>query len=234
MILDRANSRLGPANAVTGNVGYHSKRIQAGLSTQIVVSVVDELGTKYVIGAIQEMTINQARGLTEISEVGTDGCIQIVPTSATKFTATLNRMIFDFQRLPQALQRDFRIISAQRRPFDIVITDYNPYLTGINQAPTITKTVDGTESVPALAPTTDFSMIETTLVNCWFSSLAMTLNQGTFTVVENSGITFEAMVDTTPPIISSQNSDPVERAAGTTKTASVMSQADRIPTAPST
>ena len=230
MVLDRTNTgNRGIGNASTGGVGMHSKRIQAGLSTQIVIQVA-EGGVKYTIGAIQKIDIKTSRGLGDVVEVGTDGLIAIIPKEATKFTASITRTVFDFQRLPQALQREFRHIHAQRRPFDIIITDYNPYI-GANGTPTGGDTEDsggggGTGVSDEGVVTPDSNAVTTVLKNCWFSSLSVSYEASNYLITENAGLSFETMYDTTEVNTLAGPRDRLERKTNTSNAASVMSAAD--------
>jgi hypothetical protein len=230
MALNRVNAgNRGLGNASNAGVGVHSKRIQAGLSTQIVIQV-EEGGQKYVVGAIQSIRINQTRPLGETVEVGTDGIISIQPTAATKFSAELTRVVFDFQRLPQALQREYRNINAQRRPFDIVITDYNPYI-GTNGVPTGGDTESsggggGTEVSDEGAVTTDANSIETVLKNCWFGNLNISFEASNYIITETASLQFEHMYDTVAPNTLAGDRDRLERLSGTSNSASVMSAFD--------
>src|SRR5271157_1655295 len=102
-----------------------------GLSTQIVIKV-----SGVPVGALQNLTVNQARPLERIKEIGTDGCIEIVPSGITTFELTASRIVFDEVRLPEAFLRGFRFINAQRLPFDIEIYDLSaitPAGTGLGE-----------------------------------------------------------------------------------------------------
>ena len=95
-----------------------TSKISTGLSTQIVVKVNAE-----TVGAIQSLTIQQTRPLQRIGEVGLDGTLEIVPRGITTYSATINRIVFDRLRLPEALLRGFVNIGSQLLPFDIQIID---------------------------------------------------------------------------------------------------------------
>ncbi|CAN5950587.1 unnamed protein product [Sphagnum jensenii] len=68
-------------------------------------------------------TINEARTVTMVNEVGTDGSIDSAPTASAKFSGTINRIRFDRMRATEALGRDFLHVHSQRIPFDIDIYD---------------------------------------------------------------------------------------------------------------
>jgi hypothetical protein len=95
-----------------------SQAINSTLSTQIIIKVNNE-----PVGALQRLTVNQTRPLTRIQEIGTDGVIEIVPSGATNFELTADRIVFDQLRLPEAFSRGFRFINSQRLPFDILVID---------------------------------------------------------------------------------------------------------------
>ena len=57
---------------------------RTALSTQIIIMVNNE-----PVGAVQSFSEKQDRSNKRISEVGTDGTIEIVPSSAAKITLTL-------------------------------------------------------------------------------------------------------------------------------------------------
>lgn len=178
------NPQFGTGREVTGNYagsgsGYHSRVIQAGLSTQIVVSARDANGEKYPIGAIQTLTPTETRPLGRISEVGTDGVIQITPTAATTVDLAIVRLVFDYQRLPAAFQRGFRHIHSARLPFDIDVRDYNPYQELAN--------INGGSDTAA----TDW--LETTYINCWLQNYTYTYDQGNYIITENATVWAEGV-----------------------------------------
>lgn len=232
MVLNRSNAgNRGIGNASNGGVGLHSKRIQAGLSTQIVIQV-EEGGQKYAIGAIQSLKVNQTRPTADIAEVGTDGLVGIVPSAAATFTADITRIVFDFQRLPQALQREFRHIHAQRRPFDIVITDYNPYI-GANGTPTGADTDStggggGTTVSDEGVVTQDANAVETVLKNCWFTSLSFSYEHSNYLITETAALKFETMYDNVNANTLAGDRDRLERLTNTSSAASIMSAADGV------
>lgn len=200
MVLNRVNAgNRGIGQQSNPGSALYSKRIQAGLSTQIVIQVEDEAtGQKYAIGAIQSLSINESRSIETIKEVGTDALVGIVPVSPTTYSASLSRIVFDFQRLPQALQREYRHIHAQRRPFDIVITDYNPYIQGPN-GPVEAADGSGAGSTP-IDPVTgavgdEPTKFTTRLRNCWFGNLRVEYTASSFMITESAEITFQAIWD---------------------------------------
>jgi hypothetical protein len=95
-----------------------SSNISTGLSTQILVKVENE-----TVGAIQSLQISQSRSLNRVKELGLDGILEIVPQAPTEFEATIQRVVFDRLRLPEAFARGFINIKSQLVPFDILIID---------------------------------------------------------------------------------------------------------------
>jgi hypothetical protein len=91
---------------------------QTSLSTLITVKV---RGTP--VGAIQELRIDQNRDMNVWEEIGTDGVVEIHPKGAAKITFSVTRIVFDQLRLPEAFNRGFLNLQAQRIPFDVEIVD---------------------------------------------------------------------------------------------------------------
>ncbi len=170
---------------VTGAIGstspvispLHDKRLQVGLSTQIIVEAQDVEGSFRAIGAIQNLTPTETRPLQRIGEVGTDAVIQITPTSFTTITLEVTRIVFDYQRLPAAFQRGFRHIHSQRIPFDIQITDYNPYQEVANAA----------GGIP--------NAIVTRYVNCWIARYSSPYTAENYIITETATIEAEHVFD---------------------------------------
>lgn len=231
MVLNRVNSgnrSIGNGQTTAAGVGFHSKRIQAGLSTQITIQVVAEDGKRYTVGAVQKLDYSQARTLNEYKEVGTDGIIQLAPSSATTHNLTINRMVFDFQRLPQALQREFRHIHAQRRPFDIVVVDYNPYIaTPAGVTDTDGAGGGGQATIDtATGSISPISVITTTFKNCWFKSLDISFGADNYQIAENASLQCETVFDNEEVVTLAGPTDALERKTNTSAAASVMSAFD--------
>jgi hypothetical protein len=134
---------------------------RTALSTQIIVYVNTE-----PVGAIQSFQETQARANKRISEVGTDGVIEIVPQSPAQVTLTVQRIVFDGLSLPESFSRGFKNIHSQRIPFDIVVID---------------KFTGGGDN----------DAVVTTYHNCWFSNLSKTFQVSDYTIVENANIDCE-------------------------------------------
>ena len=161
---------------------FHSRAIQAGLSTQIIITAEDANGDAQPIGAIQTLEPTEDRMLVRISEVGTDGVIQIVPQTATTIVLAVTRLVFDYQRLPAAFQRGFRHIHAARVPFDVVVYDYNPY-----QELSRAKEGDGDSGdIPS-------ELLTTTYYNCWLQNYLYTYDQSNYLISESASIWAEGV-----------------------------------------
>lgn len=132
------------------------------LSTQIIIMVNNE-----PIGAAQELSIEQRRQLKRIKEIGTDGTIEIVPTSSADISVSMRRIAFDGLSMTESMSRGFRNINSQRIPFDIVMIDQ---YTG----------------------TGDDAVI-TTLHGCWFSSLSVSYSAEDYLIAEQGNIEVEYM-----------------------------------------
>jgi hypothetical protein len=133
---------------------------RTGLSTQVIVYVNGE-----PVGAIQSFQETQSRSNKPITEVGTDGIVELVPQSAAKFTLSVNRIVFDGLSLPESFARGFKNIHAQRIPFDIVVID---------------KFTGGGDNA-----------VVTTYHNCWFNNLSKTYQTSDYTIAETAGIDCE-------------------------------------------
>lgn len=221
--INRVNGR-GVGNSTTANTPLHGKRIQAGLSTQIIVKVKDGGGgtadNEYVIGAIQQLQVTETRDIVEVYELGTDAIIQLVPRASTTYSLDIDRIVFDFQRLPQALQREYRHIHAQRRPFDIVITDYNPYLSGV------TGPAEPQLGAAEPSPAENTTQVNTTFGNCWFTRLNFSYRANEYLITESCNLKCEYVIDSVAPETIKPTADTLERGQGTDINASVMSAFD--------
>jgi hypothetical protein len=147
-----------PAYPKTGSTLDYTTR--SALSTQMIIMVGNE-----PVGAVQSFNISQNRSLKEVTEIGTDGIIEIVPQSANKVSLKINRMYFDGISLPEAFSRGFRNLQSQRIPFDIVVIDQT---TG----------------------TGDNAIIET-YHNCWFESLSQNFSSDNYTIVQDASVRCE-------------------------------------------
>lgn len=106
----------------TGTLLYNpangKNRTAIGLSTNIVIKVGPS-----IVGAIKSISVNEARQIGSIYEVGTDGIIDSTPTSAATVDGACNRVRFDRMRMAEAFGRGFIHLKSQRFPFDIEIID---------------------------------------------------------------------------------------------------------------
>lgn len=143
--------------------------IATGLSTSIIIEV-----NSIPVGAIQSLSATQNRGLGEVTEVGTDGIIEIVPNAPTRTSLRVTRVVFDGRRLTVALGRQFHNIQAQRFPFDISVFDNS------NAA---ASNVEGDPS--------NVGQVVHVYRNCWFESLDVTYTSRDYIVTENASIKCE-------------------------------------------
>lgn len=144
-----------PAYPKTGSI--LNSNIHTGLSTQIIIKVNDE-----PVGAIQQLSETQTRGIKRITEVGVDGVIEMVPQSATEVNLQATRVAFDGLSLPEAFSRGFKNIQSQRIPFDIVVIDQQT----------------GTGS----------NAVVTTYHDCWFSSVGTTYSSSDYIISQTATI----------------------------------------------
>jgi len=93
-------------------------KTSTGLSTNIVIKVGPN-----TVGAVQELSVTEARPISQVDEVGTDGHIDSTPKSSTNISGRCVRVRFDRMRIAEAFSRGFVHVSSQRVPFDIVIID---------------------------------------------------------------------------------------------------------------
>jgi len=141
-------------------------RTSTGLSTQIIIKV-----NNVAVGALQNLNVTQARPLQRISEVGTDGVVEIVPSGATTYDLAVTRVVFDQLRLPEAFSRSFRFIGAQRVPFDIEIYD-------LNNADEQNAAVDATAG----------GIVVMKYVNCWFQNYSTPYTADNYLISETATI----------------------------------------------
>lgn len=154
-----------------------------GLSTQILVQVDGES-----VGAIQNLRVSQSRSIKRVTEIGTDGVIELVPERASEVSLSVTRIAFDKKRLPEAFQRGFLNIHAQRIPFDIIVYDFQQAEsdTAIDADP---NTLDVASAFDA--PLDANGVITTVYENCWFSSLTSTYGSDNYIISEDAEIQAE-------------------------------------------
>jgi hypothetical protein len=119
--------------STTGYLDGRNKT-STSLSTNMLVLVND-----IPIGAIQELSVTESRGITMIQELGTDGFVDSVPTSSTKISGSCRRIRYDALRVTEAMGRSFIHLASQVYPFDFVIIDRNRR--GGNKISTVIKNV---------------------------------------------------------------------------------------------
>ena len=136
--------------------------IHTALSTQIIIYVEGE-----PVGAVQQFGETQTRNLRRITEVGTDGVIEIVPQAATQISLDLQRVAFDGLSITEAFARGFLNIQAQRIPFDIVVVDQ-------------------------FSGTGDDAII-TTYINCFFARIGRTYRTDDYIIMQTATVECETM-----------------------------------------
>lgn len=150
----------------TGLPASGEENTSSSLSTQILIKVNGEF-----VGALQTLSVSQTRPLKRVTEIGTDGVIEIVPSAATTYDLTVGRIVFDQLRLPEAFSRAFRFIAAQRVPFDIEIFDVN--------------NSDSTSS------SSGTGVVVMTYANCWFTNYATPYTTTDYLITETASIMAE-------------------------------------------
>jgi hypothetical protein len=144
---------LNTGSIIHGDAGEN--KTFTGVSTNIIIKVGDT-----AVGAIRSLSVNEARKISMIDEVGTDGHIDSVPSASTNITGSCQRTRFNNLRMAAAFGRSFIHLHSQRIPFDIDIID-----TFAGQDPG--------------------SQIVTTIKNVWMSKLAITYRNDDFVLVED-------------------------------------------------
>lgn len=224
------NNFQNPGRVITGNIdsqsSYHDKRIQAALSTQIVIKAQGVNGGWYDVGAIQSFQVSENRNINHIQEVGTDGIVQSHPSGAQPVNLTVTRAIFDYQRVTVAFQRGFHHVMSQRFPFDIVVVDYNPYVFQSSN-----RNYDGPRDTSSLRHSIEDSgphTIRTRFVNCWFNANQYSYMADNYMITENATITAEAVYDTNidfSTIVAQDGHDAIEAIHDRSWLGSVMTEA---------
>jgi len=164
---------------------FDGQRTNSGLSTQIIVKV-----NNTAVGALQNFTVNQARPLKRINEIGTDGNIEIVPQSSPTYDLNITRIVFDQLRVSEAFSRAFRFIGAQRIPFDIEVFDM--------------------QATPVDDPSGS-NLVVMTFKNCWFTSMSTPYGVDDYTVLETATIWAETAFVSNPGIALNENGIPDNR-----------------------
>lgn len=155
-----------------------------GLSTQILVKV-----DGVAVGGIQSLSISQNRPVKAITEVGTDGQIEIVPSGATTFELDIDRVYFDRKTITEAFSRQFINIQAQRYPFDIYV--YDMHNVSYEDA-----TLQNGFEVGTLGTNSDRNAVTkgvmvTVYENCWFASKTDTYSSNDYVIVQRARVTAE-------------------------------------------
>lgn len=147
--------------------------ISTSLSTQILVKV-----NNTPVGAIQTLSLDERRGLKEVTEIGTDGIIEIVPSSAATFGISVDSIAMDRKRLPEMFNMGFISVKSQRKPFTIHVFDfanvddsrYRLSDSNINVNPNNTPYADGFD-INLQSEAAAFVLV-TEITGCWWESLS--------------------------------------------------------------
>lgn len=157
-----------------------SSATSTGLSTQILVKV-----DGIAVGGIQSMSIDQRRPLRPITEVGTDGHIEVVPNGATTFEISISRIYFDRKTITEALGRQFINIQAQRYPFDIYVYDFHNVSASTLDASFDVADSDGTDG------TVTSGVMVTVYENCWIGSKRESFTSNDYIITQDVTVTAE-------------------------------------------
>lgn len=165
--------------------------ISTGLSTQIIIQVEMADGSVEPIGAVQELTENQQRGLARIVEIGTDGVIEIVPNKATEFTISLGRTVFDGLSLPEGFGQGFRNIQSQRSPFNIQVIDVSAGVVDsqgdIDKNTTVITTYHNCWFSRTVTPFKADNFIIVQTAECWCENISTTRSSGAVALSQGAG-----------------------------------------------
>jgi hypothetical protein len=150
----------------TGSTLYQDNGYSNKTSTALSTNIIIQVGNTPV-GAVQGLTVNENRPLRQISEVGTDGSVDSVPSGSSTFTVNATRIRFDKLRIAQAFSRGFVHVQSQRYPFDILIIDNQ------SQDPS--------------------NQIITTLKNCWIQSISYAYSSDNWIISETMNCQVETI-----------------------------------------
>jgi hypothetical protein len=155
---------LNTGSIIQGDAGEN--KTVTSVSTNIIIKV-----GNIAVGAIKSLSVNEARRITMIDEVGTDGHVDSVPSQSTNITGSCSRTRFNNLRIAAAFGRDFIHVHAQRIPFDIDIIDT---FAGIDE---------GTHII-------------TTIKNVWISKISTTYRSDDFVIMDDMDWEAEAIYST--------------------------------------
>lgn len=142
-----------------------SNKTSTAISPQILIYV----GASPV-GAIKSISVTEQRTVASITELGTDGVIDSVPTSKTAISGNCTRIRFDRMRMFEAFGRSYIHLQSQRYPFDIQIVD--------------TWNGDGDNA------------LVTVLKNVWFNNLSYTYSDDNWIISDQAGWVAETIFTT--------------------------------------
>jgi hypothetical protein len=140
---------------VSGDQGQN--RTLTHVSTHIVIKVDGN-----TVGAVKSLKIDERRSIAKISEIGTDGVIDSVPSKSTEISGSCSRTRFAGMRISEAFSRGFLHAKSQRAPFDIEIHDIFNDNDAANEIITVIK-------------------------NVWINSLSVSYDSENFVIVDDMG-----------------------------------------------
>jgi hypothetical protein len=154
-----------PNTGSTLDAGQVNKT-STSLSTHIIIKVNGKS-----VGAIKSISVQQSRTIKAVDELGTDGHIDMVPTSSTNVSGSCQRIRFDKMRIAQAFGRGFVHPQSQVYPFDIDMYDIQNY----KPSNDIRGDFGGQTTIGATGlHTTSNGIIITTIKNVWIKSINTT------------------------------------------------------------
>lgn len=107
-----------PNTGSTLSLNSGINKTSTAISTNIVILV-----NSVAVGAVKRLQVREQRQISMITEVGTDGVIDSVPSRSTEISGSCERVRFDRLRIAEAFGRGFIHAASQAYPFDIVILD---------------------------------------------------------------------------------------------------------------
>lgn len=156
----------------TGSTLYNNNgtnKTSTSLSTNIVILV-----NGVLVGAVQELSINERRPIRKISEIGSDGIIDSSPNQSTEISGSCTRIRYDRLRITEAFGRGFLHAASQIYPFDIVILDKQKRDTAV-QISTVIKNV-WIEQIQVRYQVSDWVIVDT--MNWQAETIFSVLNGG--------------------------------------------------------
>jgi len=161
--------------AITANTGSIVQGPEGESVTRTSVStniIIEVDGNK--IGAVKNLSVTEARSVSMIDEVGTDGHIDSVPNKSTDISGSCKRTRFGNLRIAAAFSRPFIHAASQRIPFDIIIKDI-------------------------FASEADSTTLTTVIKNVWITQISYQYQDTDFVIVDDMNWQAEAIYSTMGP-----------------------------------